>query len=127
MIGRKRKAGKDSRLFFATDVHGSDRCFKKFLNAAKVYEAQTLVIGGDLTGKRLCPVVARPDGTHSASWAGKETVLDSAEGVRDFKAMAANAGLYAFETTPDEVAAMDADTALVEGRFLELARRRLQE
>lgn len=127
MIGRKRKAGKDSRLFFATDVHGSDRCFKKFLNAAKVYEVQTLVIGGDLTGKRLCPVVAQPDGTHTASWAGRDTVLDSAEAVREFKVTAANAGLYAFETTPEEVAAMDADPALVEARFLELARRRLDE
>jgi Icc-related predicted phosphoesterase len=127
MIGRKRKAGKDSRLFFATDVHGSDRCFKKFLNAAEVYEVQTLVIGGDLTGKRLCPVVARPDGTHTASWAGRETTLDSADALREFKLTAANGGLYAFETTPDEVAAMDADPALVESRFLELARKRLQE
>jgi Icc-related predicted phosphoesterase len=128
MIGRRRKkGGKDSRLFFATDVHGSDRCFRKFLNAAKVYEAQTLVIGGDVTGKRLLPIVARGDGTHTAHWAGREQTLDSAGAVDEFRTTAANAGLYGFETTPEEVAAMDADPALVERRFLELAQERLRE
>jgi Icc-related predicted phosphoesterase len=127
MIGRRRKPGKESRLFFVTDVHGSDRCFKKFLNAARVYEAQTLVVGGDLTGKRLSPMVAQPDGTLTASWAGTEARLESAEAVRDFKVTAANAGLYAFQTTPEEVAAMDADKQLVEKKFLELAIERLQQ
>ena len=127
MIGRKRRPAKESRLFFATDVHGSDRCFRKFLNAARVYEAQTLVIGGDLAGKRLCPVVRRGAGSATAQWAGRDVTLDSQAAVGEFKLNAANAGLYAFETTPDEVDAMGADPALVEARFLELARRRLQE
>ena len=127
MIGFKRRQAKDLRLFFVTDVHGSDRCFRKFLNAARVYEAQTLVVGGDLTGKRLCPVVCRGDGTATAHWAGREVVLDSAEAIREFAGTVANAGQYAFETTPEEVAAMDADPALVEDRFIELARRRLEQ
>ncbi len=42
-----------SRVFFITDVHGSTRCFKKFLNAAKFYNANVLVLGGDVTGKVL--------------------------------------------------------------------------
>lgn len=44
------------RLFFATDVHGSDRCFRKFLAAASVYEADVLVLGGDIAAKGLIPV-----------------------------------------------------------------------
>jgi uncharacterized protein len=45
------------RLFFATDVHGSDRCFRKFLNAGKFYGVQHLLLGGDITGKVLIPIV----------------------------------------------------------------------
>lgn len=128
MIGRKRKkGGKESRLFFVTDLHGSDRCFRKFLNAAKVYEAQTLVVGGDVAGKRLVPIVERGDGTRTAHWAGREQTLDSPAAVEEYKATVANAGLYGFETTPDEVAAMDADPARVERCFLELAEQRLRE
>jgi uncharacterized protein len=117
----------DSRLFFVTDVHGSDRCFRKFLAAARVYEAQTLVIGGDIAGKRLSPGVRRADGTATAIWAGKDITLDSSEAVREYRATAANAGLYAFEATQDEIAAIEADPALVEARFLELATARLRE
>jgi len=27
-------------------VHGSERCFRKFLNAARFYDAQLLILGG---------------------------------------------------------------------------------
>ncbi len=45
------------KLFFATDIHGSDVCWKKFINAAKFYECQVLVMGGDMTGKMLIAIV----------------------------------------------------------------------
>jgi len=32
-------AKKSTRLFFATDVHGSERTFRKFINAGKFYQA----------------------------------------------------------------------------------------
>jgi uncharacterized protein len=47
----------DVKLFFATDIHGSDRCFRKFLNAASFYKCDVLVMGGDMTGKMLLAVV----------------------------------------------------------------------
>ena len=31
-----------TKLFFATDIHGSDICWSKFLNAGKFYEADVL-------------------------------------------------------------------------------------
>jgi len=126
LFGRRKQA-RDSRMFFTTDIHGSNRCFRKFLNSAEVYEAQTLVIGGDLTGKRLCPVVRRPNGEHTSEWAGRPLTLESAQEVEEFKAKAANAGLYAFVCAPEEAAALGADAALVEAKFLELAAGRLAE
>jgi len=56
-----------TRIFFATDVHGSDQCFRKWLNAARVYDAQVLILGGDVTGKIIVPLVANGDGV----WRGE--------------------------------------------------------
>jgi len=56
-----------TRIFFATDIHGSEQCFRKWLNAAAVYEAQVLVLGGDVTGKVLVPLVGNGDGV----WRGQ--------------------------------------------------------
>src|SRR2546421_4771370 len=34
------------RVFYATDLHGSEVCWRKFLNAAKFYDADVLICGG---------------------------------------------------------------------------------
>lgn len=62
--GAKRQ-GARTRIVFATDVHGSETCFRKWINAAKVLEADCLVLGGDLTGKSLVPLVETADGWRS--------------------------------------------------------------
>ena len=48
------------KMFFATDIHGSEICWKKFLNAAAFYKADLVVLGGDVTGKIMVPIVAYP-------------------------------------------------------------------
>ena len=45
------------KLFFATDIHGSDICWNKFLNAGKFYEANVIVMGGNIQGKLLIPII----------------------------------------------------------------------
>ncbi len=45
------------KIFFATDIHGSDICWLKFLNAGKFYGVDVLVLGGDMTGKAIVPVI----------------------------------------------------------------------
>jgi Icc-related predicted phosphoesterase len=51
----------NTRVFFVTDVHGSERCFKKFLNAGKFYKANAVMLAGDITGKMIVPIVKQPD------------------------------------------------------------------
>ena len=60
-LGRRRIATVHrKRICFVTDVHGSERCFRKFLNTAKFYDAQYLILGGDITGKTLVPIERGP-------------------------------------------------------------------
>ena len=55
------------KLYYAGDVHGSEKCWRKFLGAARFYEADTLIMGGDITGKLMVPVVETADGRHEAA------------------------------------------------------------
>ncbi len=57
------------RIFFATDLHGSETCWRKFLNAAKFYDCDTLICGGDMTGKAIIPLVEE-NGNFSYTLAG---------------------------------------------------------
>jgi Icc-related predicted phosphoesterase len=58
------------KIFYASDVHGSEVCFRKFVNAAKAYKVDVLVLGGDITGKALVPVVEE-GGVYRAELFGK--------------------------------------------------------
>ena len=120
------KPKREARLFFATDVHGSERCFLKFINAARVYEADILVLGGDIAGKRVVPVVAIGNGRHRGALAGREMVLESADDLSRFERSAADGGLYSYETTTDEVSVLESDPQEVERLFRRLARTRLE-
>lgn len=62
-----------TRLFYACDIHGSEPTYRKFLNAAKFYEVDALVFGGDLMGKLLIPIVADAGGTCGRGCRGRTT------------------------------------------------------
>ena len=47
------------KLFFVTDIHGSNVCYRKFLNALPIYGVDQAVLLGDLTGKVLVPLVEK--------------------------------------------------------------------
>ena len=51
------------RIFFATDVHGSERTYRKFINSGKFYKVDHLIMGGDIEGKVLVPIVSE-GGSH---------------------------------------------------------------
>jgi Icc-related predicted phosphoesterase len=113
-------------LFFATDLHGSDVCFRKFLSAAKVYQVNVLVMGGDLTGKQLIPVVEQTDGTFKVSYQGSiETV--SKEDLDGKMTMLTNSGQYPYLTNLAEMEELKQDRSKVESIFRRLMLERLEK
>lgn len=89
------------RLFFASDIHGSDVCFRKFLNAAGHYRATVLVMGGDLTGKALVPIVELGSGHFEATFMGERLRAD-AEGMADLERRVRFNGFYPYRCSPEE-------------------------
>lgn len=108
-------------LFFATDVHGSEICWKKFINAGKFYNADVLILGGDMTGKAIVPIIAQGGGRYKVTLLDQENILESREEVDKMVATIQNRGYYPYVTDPDEVNAISADQALSNKLFLEEA------
>lgn len=106
----------DYRLFFATDIHGSDRCFRKFLNAARFYSCDVLVMGGDITGKMLVPIVDEGRGRYRTTLFGRRREVGEAE-LPALRKRIADAGYYPYDTTPDRIGDLDDDPAAVEQVF----------
>ena len=102
-------------LFYAGDVHGSRVCWKKFVNAAAHYPAQVLVMGGDITGKALIPIVRAADGTYSAEVIGEVRVARTAEELDQLQSAIATNGMYHLIVDPDEAEALRVDRARREG------------
>lgn len=93
-------------IFFATDIHGSETCFRKFLNAGKFYGVDALILGGDVAGKGLIPIVRGAGGAWEATLFGKPVRLGSDEDLAEFERRIRLQGFYPYRTTPDEVAEM---------------------
>jgi len=108
---------KFKRLFLAADLHGSEITFRKFLSAATFYEADALLIGGDLTAKTITPIVQQRDGRYQTRLAGavrdnlSETELEPIE-----KAIA-DSGPYPVRLSEEEYNALRADPNKVDALF----------
>jgi Icc-related predicted phosphoesterase len=91
------------RIFFATDIHGSEVCWKKFLNSGPHYEADVVILGGDMTGKALVPIVEEGGGRWHATLLENREELKSEDEVVRFEDAVKRRGYYPFRTTPDEL------------------------
>jgi len=94
MIFKRRPKQEVTRLFYAGDIHGSRVLWKKFVNAAAHYPADALVMGGDLTGKALVPIVREGDGSYSARVIGEERIARSAAELDEMQAAISANGMY---------------------------------
>ena len=111
-------------LYYASDIHGSDVCWRKFLNAARFYGADLLVMGGDVSGKAVVPVVSVPGGYLARQMTG-EKVLSTAE-LDQVEARIRDMGFYPYRTTDEELDHTWDDPAAVHRVFLDLMRESLE-
>jgi len=104
------------KVFFATDIHGSEICWRKFLNAAAFYKADIVVLGGDLTGKVMVPIVA-----HTGYWQvvvrGETLRMETQQELDDVRKRIRNTGSYPAIVTPDELTNLSSEEGAVDRRF----------
>lgn len=103
------------RVYFATDIHGSDRCFRKFLAAAQHYEADTLILGGDIAGKGLVPIRSH-NGTLTAKVRGEEVTVPRSDESR-LRAEINMLGFYSVIGEEGEIERLEGDASYQHSAF----------
>lgn len=107
------------KLFFATDVHGSEICWKKFISGGKFYEVDMLILGGDMTGKAIVPIIAQGGGDYKVTLLEQETILHGEDEVKEMVDTIQNRGYYPYVTDPDEVAEISSTPGRSDELFLQ--------
>jgi len=118
---------KFTRIFYATDIHGSQLAYNKFLNAPGGYETELLILGGDVTGKFLIPVITGADGSKRASLHGQKKEIKTEQEMQEFKNSLGVLGYYFVEMTEAEFKAAEKDEKIVDTIFHREKYNRLAE
>jgi len=105
------------RIFFTSDLHGSEKCYKKFINAARIYKANVLVVGGDLTGKRIVPIVKQADKTYRMRFLGEDVLLKNEGELEKAKKQIKSVGYYVHVADESEIQALREDQEKLQARF----------
>ena len=126
-----RKKGKDAngevKMFFASDLHGSNVCFKKFVNSAKFYGVNVLVLGGDLTGKAVIPIAEQQYGTFVALQHGESVQIAGKDELDEFVKRQGNMGFYPAVMSESEYQRLRVDENAQQALFKELVLERVRE
>ena len=109
-----------TKIFFATDLHGSEKCFLKFVNAGKFYKTNTLIMGGDITGKMIIPIVKEPNGKYHATFLGSKYSFKSEDELHDLEKVIRFTGYYPYLTNPEQMSQIQDDEEKVHSIFTEL-------
>ena len=110
-----------TRIFFATDVHGSEHVWRKWISAASVYKANILMLCGDLTGKAIVPLMLRGDGMVHCHVFGKDyNFRNSEKKIEEMKSKIRFSGYYPHVCDEDEVRELERTPMKVDGLFEKL-------
>jgi hypothetical protein len=104
------------KIFFATDIHGSEVCWRKFLNSAAFYKADLVVLGGDVTGKAMVPITAY-NGYWQVTVRGETMRLDTKAELDEVMTKIRNSGFYPAIVSQEELTHLGENEGAVDQRF----------
>ena len=114
------------RLYYASDIHGSERLWRKFLNAPAYYDVEVLIMGGDVTGKVMVPLVEQRPGRWVARFQGREQKAKGEDKAVELERRIRLNGQYPIRVTPEELERLDVDEAHRDEVFRRLMRSELE-
>jgi uncharacterized protein len=121
----KKQHMKATRLYFATDLHGSERTYRKFINAGKFYDVDILVMGGDITGKLLIPIIKEKNDHYRATLQGRVEEINTQNELDNLITRLGTLGFYHKIMDEAEFRALSTDEKAVDELFHDVARLRL--
>ncbi len=120
-LGKSRKL----RIFFSSDIHGSDSCFKKLLMVPRTYKANIVIVGGDITGKALIPIISKGDGSFETYFLGEKIYVNGIDKLNSLKERIRAIGFYPYVTDEKGVNELKENFKSAETVFEELIKESL--
>jgi len=115
-----------TRVFFATDVHGSERAFRKFVSAGPFYKAGIVILGGDITGKMMTPIVQKGENVYDAYYYQNKVEIHNEKELEKFENECKNSGYYPYHCSQDELATLTTDREKANALLWQFMKERLQ-
>jgi Icc-related predicted phosphoesterase len=117
MFWKKTGDSKITRLLYGSDFHGSEAVFRKFISAAMQYKANTLIVGGDVTGKAMIPVIHQGNGVYVGHLFGRREEASSPDALNKLKKTISNVGFYPIVVEKDEAQELEQNPEKLSARF----------
>ena len=117
---------KKTKVYFVTDLHGSSKCFRKFVNAGTAYGVDVLILGGDVAGKALQTIVRGADGRYRCRFVGTDYDVEDGPELEALEKVIGDHGYYPYRAEVGELDARKADGSL-DALFVSLMHARLNE
>jgi len=114
------------RLFFVTDLHGSELCFRKFISAISIYNADAAIALGDLAGKMVVPIFDNGNGTYDVNFLAQDIHLNNKTALDQQLAKINNIGFYPYMTDKKEADHLRSNQNEVMTIFHRLINERMQ-
>ncbi len=108
---------KMTRILYGSDFHGSDTVFRKFLNAANQYQANVLIVGGDVTGKAMTPIVNEGNGVYVGYLFGRKEEARTTDEIEKLKKTVSSVGFYPIVLEKDEADELEKSPEKMSKRF----------
>jgi len=106
-----------TRIFHATDPHGNELIWKKYLKTSVYYKADIIMLCGDLTGKAIVPFVKKGDSEWYSSPYGKVETYYCREEVNKKMESIRDQGFYAVELSRSDVEQFQKDEKKMDALF----------
>jgi Icc-related predicted phosphoesterase len=115
---------KMTRILYGSDFHGSEAVFRKFLASGLQYKVNALMVGGDVTGKAMVPVIHQGGGKYTGTLFGADKLASTPQELEALKKSISSVGFYPIVLEQDEAAELEADPDKMGARFeLEMCNR----
>lgn len=115
----------DLKLYFATDIHGSEKCFKKFIKAGQFYDCEIVIMGGDLTGKGVVPFIKDNTGFYDVDFLNQKHHISTEKERMDLEQLVRDVGFYPYLTDREEVGHINENQERVEKLYSSLCKESL--
>ncbi len=116
-----------TRILYGSDFHGSEAVYRKFLASGLQYKANALIVGGDVTGKAMIPIIHQGGSRYTSHLFGADKVANTADELEALKKSISSVGFYPIVLEKDEAEELEGDPAKMGARFEQEMCNRVRE